>query len=257
MKSRTLRTALFVPMMMLFLLDLSALAQNTCAYTFSTTKKGKTFEFCVSDTGNIAEITANGAHQLSTSSVSGYTVEIVSDFGGGCGYDYGFLGNGGWDGPARVMQPKGSGTLPIVVYYDMSPYHLVETITQTAGSNLVQVKMAVSSEVGRGVNPAYVTITRVADFDVDSSTNNWLDHSLARGWAYNQDGSYAVIYPSNDTAAADEEAGVVANPKAGFNVCSIADATTPFQGDGAAYSRMTFIVQPQATKSVTFAYQVF
>jgi hypothetical protein len=184
-------------------------------------------------------MTANGVKHLSTSGVSGYTVEIDSDFGGGCGFDYGFLGTGGWDGLPRVTQPNGPGTLPVIVVNDMVPYHLTETITQTAATNSVQVKMAVSSEVGRGVNPAYVTITRVADFDANNSVNNWLDHSLIRAWAYNQDGVSAMLYPSNYAAASFEQAGVVANPKAGFNFCQIPDAATPYSGDGAVCCRTT------------------
>jgi len=66
-----------------------------------------------------------------------------------------------------------------------------------------------------------------------------------------------MLFPSNYRAAEFEEAGVVANPKAGFNFCQIPDATTPYLGDGAVYSRASFIVQPQATRSVTFAYQIF
>lgn len=256
MKNKSLRVFLLLSVIVL-VLGLSAYAQNTCAYTFQSAKKGKTFSFCVASSGNIAEMTANGVKHLSTSGVSGYTVEIQSDFGGGCGFDYGFLGNGGWDGPARVTQPNGSGTLPILVSYDMSPYHLVETITQTVATNTVQVKMAVSSEVGRGVNPAYVTITRVADFDANNNVTNYLDHSLVRSWAYNQDGTSAMLYPSNYKGAEFAEAGVVANPKPGFNFCQIPDASTPYLGDGAVYSRTLFIVQPQATKSVTFAYQIF
>jgi len=256
MKTRNL-AVLLLSMVTLLLLASKAEAQNSCAYTFQTVKKGKVFEFCVSSSGNIVEITANSVKHLSTSGVSGYTVGIQSDFGGGCGYDYGFMGAGGWDGPPRVTQPNGNGTLPILVVYDMSPYTLTETITQTAASNLIQVKMAVSNSVGRGVNPAYVTITRVADFDANNSVTNWLDHSLLRSWAYNQDGASAVVYPSNFTAASFEEAGVVANPKAGFNFCQIPDAATPYSGDGASYSRTFFVVQPQATKSVTFAYQIF
>ncbi|MBI3478691.1 MAG: hypothetical protein HY010_23430 [Acidobacteria bacterium] len=257
MKANSLRLVVVLANIAFLFLGLSAHAQNSCTYTFQTSKKGKTFEFCVSSTGNIAEITANGVKQLSTSGVSGYTVRINSDFGGGCGFDYGSLGNGGWDGPVRVTQPNGTGTLPILVFYDMVPYHLTETITQVAASNLVQVKMAVFSEVGRGVNPATVTVTRVADFDIDNTANNWLDHSLILSWAYNQDGTRATLYPSNYAAAFIEEAGVVANPKAGFDFCNISSASTPFHGDGAVYSRTIFEVHPQATKSVTFAYQIF
>jgi hypothetical protein len=257
MKSRSLQALLVLSVMELILLGSNAYAQNSCTYTFESNKKGKTFEFCVSSSGNIVEMTANGVKHLSTSGVSGYTVEIQSDFGGGCGFDYGSLGNGGWDGPARVTQPNGPATLPIIVFYDMVPYHLTETITQTAANNSVQVKMAVSSEVGRGVNPAHVTITRVADFDANSTVNNWLDHSLIRSWAYNQDGVSAMLYPSNFAVAEFEQTGVVANPKAGFGFCNVPDATTPYFGDGAVYARTSFTVHPQATKSVTFAYQIF
>jgi len=164
MRSKCVRTVLLLSMTELLVLGFSAHAQNACAYTFQAAKNGKSFSFCVSSSGNVVEMAANGVKHLSTSGVSGYTVEIQSDFGGGCGFDYGFLGNGGWDGPARVTQPNGPGTLPILVLYDMVPYHLAETITQTVATNNVQVKMAVSSEVGRGVNPAIVTITRVADY---------------------------------------------------------------------------------------------
>src|SRR5205085_8245652 len=166
---KTIQAFLVLSVLELVLLGLNAHAQNSCAYTFQSNNKGKTFEFCVSSSGNIVEITANGVKQLSTSGVSGYTVEIQSEFGGGCGTDYGFLGNTGWDRPARVTQPNGPGTLPIMVLNDMVPYHLAETITQTAATNTIQVKMTVSSEVGRGVNPAYVTITRVADFDANNA----------------------------------------------------------------------------------------
>ena len=257
MTRRSLQAVLVLSMMQLLFLGLNAHAQNSCTYTFQSNKNGKTFAFCVSSSGNIVEMTANGVNHLSTSGVSGYTVEINSEFGGGCGFDYGFLGTGGWDGPPRVTQPNGPGTLPIIVVNDMVPYLLIETITQTAATNSVQVKMAVSSEVGRGVNPAYVTITRVADFDANNSTNNWLDHSLIRAWAYNQDGVSAMLYPSNYAAAASEQAGVVANPKAGFDFCHILAAVTPYSGDGATYSQTFFVLQPQATKSVTFAYQIF
>ena len=257
MTKRSLQAVLVLSMMQLLFLGLNAHAQNSCTYTFQSSNKGKTFTFCVSSSGNIAEMTANGVKHLSTSGVSGYTVEIQSDFGGGCGFDYGFLGTGGWDGLPRVTQPHGPGTLPIIVVNDMVPYHLTETITQTAATNSVQVKMAVSSEVGRGVNPAYVTITRVADFDANNSVNNWLDHSLIRAWAYNQDGVSAMLYPSNYAAASFEQAGVVANPKAGFNFCQIPNAATPYSGDGAIYASTFVVVQPQATKSVTFAYQIF
>jgi len=257
MRRRSLQAVLLLSIVELLFLGLSAHAQNSCAYTFQTSRKGKSFAFCVSNTGNVVEMTANGVKHLSTSGVSGYTVEIQSEFGGGCGFDYGFLGNGGWDRPANVTQPNGAGTLPIVVVYEMDPYRLTETITQNAAQDLVQVKMAVSNSVGRGVNPAYVTITRVADFDANNNVNNWLDHSLIRSWAYTQDGMSAMLYPSNYVAASFEAAGVVANPKAGFNFCSIPDASTPYSGDGAVYASTFFVVQPQATKSVTFAYQIF
>lgn len=142
--------------------ETDAMESNTCppAQTFTYGTSAQTFNFCISDHGNVEKLISPGPY-TEINTAEGY---VVCSQSGVHGYDAGFSEDG-W-GAASVSQPGGANTLPLTITRQSTDGKL--ELKQTFDWNGLEKEISITMEL-KNLTAAAITnvlVTRYFDGDL-------------------------------------------------------------------------------------------